>query len=66
MTTYLRRVLDAYGPQRCYWGTDITNSLGKATYRQRIDHFGEELGFLSEAERDWIMGRGILVRLKWP
>jgi predicted TIM-barrel fold metal-dependent hydrolase len=65
MTPYLRRVRDAYGPQRCYWGTDITNSLAKATYRQRIDHFSEELDFLTEADRDLIMGRGILARLKW-
>jgi predicted TIM-barrel fold metal-dependent hydrolase len=65
MTPYLRRVFDAYGPQRCYWGTDLTNSLTKATYRQRIEHFSEVLDFLSEADRDLIMGRGILARLKW-
>ena len=27
MTVYLQRLFDAYGPQRCYWGTDITNSF---------------------------------------
>ena len=32
-------VLEAYGPQRSYWGTDITNSYAKASYRQRITHF---------------------------
>jgi len=25
--------------QRCHWGTDITNSLVKASYRQRVAHF---------------------------
>jgi hypothetical protein len=46
------RVFDAYGPQRCYWGTDLTNSFDKATYRQRITHFTEELPFLSEEDKD--------------
>jgi len=23
------------GPQRCHWGTDVTNSLARATYRMR-------------------------------
>ncbi len=66
MTVYLQRVFDAYGPERCYWGTDITNSFGKATYRQRVTHFTEELSFLSESDKDWVMGRAILARLKWP
>jgi predicted TIM-barrel fold metal-dependent hydrolase len=64
-TEHLRRVFDAYGPQRCYWGTDLTNSFAKATYRQRITHFTEELDFLSEEDKDWIMGRAIIERLKW-
>jgi predicted TIM-barrel fold metal-dependent hydrolase len=65
VTEHLRRVFDAYGPQRCYWGTDMTNSFAKATYRQRITHFTEELSFLSEDDKDWVMGRAILARLKW-
>ena len=65
VTPYIRRLFDAYGPQRCYWGTDITNSFAKATYQQRITHFTEELDFLSEDDKDWIMGRSILARLNW-
>ena len=65
MTVYVQRLFDAYGPQRCHWGTDITNSLAKASYRQRITHFTEEVSFLSESDKDWVMGRGILQRLKW-
>jgi predicted TIM-barrel fold metal-dependent hydrolase len=64
-TLHIRRVFDAYGPQRCYWGTDITNGFDKATYLQRITHFTEELPFLSEADKDVIMGRAILTRLGW-
>ena len=65
MKDTIRRMFDAYGPQRCYWGTDMTNSFAKATYRQRITHFTEELDFLSESDKDWIMGRGIVERLNW-
>jgi predicted TIM-barrel fold metal-dependent hydrolase len=62
---HIKRVFDAYGPQRCYWGTDITNSYAKASYRQRITQFTEELNFLTESDKDWVMGRAILERLKW-
>ena len=46
-------------------GTDMTNSFAKASYRQRVTHFTEELSFLSESDKDWLMGRAILARLKW-
>ena len=65
VTPHIRRLLDAYGPRRCYWGTDVTNSFAKASYRQRVTHFTEELSFLSEEDKDWIMGRAILARLGW-
>jgi hypothetical protein len=58
-------VFEAFGRERCYWGTDMTNSLDKATYRQRVTHFTEALDFLSEEDKDWVMGRAILARLKW-
>jgi predicted TIM-barrel fold metal-dependent hydrolase len=64
-TPHIRRLFDAYGPQRCYWGTDMTNGFTKATYKQRITHFTEELPFLSEQDKDWIMGRAIVARLGW-
>jgi predicted TIM-barrel fold metal-dependent hydrolase len=65
MDTHIHRLFDAYGPRRCYWGTDMTNSFVKATYKQRITHFTEELKFLSEDDKDWVMGRAIVERLGW-
>ena len=62
---HIKRLFDAYGPQRSYWGTDLTNSYAKASYRQRISHFTEELSFLSEEDKDWVMGKAIVQRLKW-
>jgi predicted TIM-barrel fold metal-dependent hydrolase len=64
-TPHIKRLFDAYGPKRCYWGTDITNGYDKATYKQRITHFTEELSFLSEEDKDWVMGKSILERLSW-
>jgi predicted TIM-barrel fold metal-dependent hydrolase len=65
VTEAIKRCFDAFGPRRCYWGTDITNAFHKSTYRQRITHFTEELPFLSEEDKDWIMGKSILATLKW-
>ena len=66
LNDHLKRLFDAYGPQRCYWGTDLTNtSFNRVTWRQRITHFTEELSFLSESDKDWVMGRAIRERLKW-
>ena len=66
LADHLKRVFDAYGPRRCYWGTDLTNtSFTRVTWRQRITHFTEELSFLSESDKDWVMGRAIREQLKW-
>ena len=65
MTVHLKRCFDAYGPRRCHWGTDITNSLTKATYKQRIEHFTRELDFMSEDDKDWVMGKAIMATLGW-
>ncbi len=32
---------------------------------QRIAHFTEELTFMSESDKDWVMGRAIRAQLKW-
>jgi predicted TIM-barrel fold metal-dependent hydrolase len=65
LAPHLRRVFEAFGPRRCYWGTDLTQAYGRATWRQRVTHITETLDFLSESDKDWIMGRAIMERLKW-
>jgi predicted TIM-barrel fold metal-dependent hydrolase len=65
MNVQLKRVFEAFGPQRCYWETDITQTLKEGGYKHRVAHFTEELPFLSEEDKDWVMGRAILARLKW-
>ena len=60
----IRRVVDAFGPQRIFWGTDLSQS--PCTYRQAVTLFTEELHFLSEPDKEWIMGRALAEWLSWP
>jgi L-fuconolactonase len=62
----LHRVIAAFGPQRSFWGSDITRVPKSCSYRQVVTHFTEELDFLSAADLDWIMGRGLSACLGWP
>jgi L-fuconolactonase len=61
---YIRQVFDAFGPRRLFWGTDLTRL--PCSYRQAITFFTEELPFLSEADKEWVMGRGVCEWLGWP
>jgi hypothetical protein len=40
-------------------------SRSLATYQQRITHFTETLDFLSNEDKEWVMGRAIVERLGW-
>lgn len=65
LNDHLKRLFDAYGPQRCHWGTDVTNGMGRSDWKQRLAHFTEELKFMSESDKDLVLGRAILQRLNW-
>lgn len=60
---YLRRVYDAFGPKRIFWGTDYTRL--PCTYRQSITMFTEEMPWLNAEDIEWIMGRGLCAWLGW-
>lgn len=60
----IRRVVDAFGAQRCFWGTDLSHL--PCPYGQVVTLFTEELDFLSANDKEWIMGRGIAQWLNWP
>jgi L-fuconolactonase len=61
--TYVRKVYDAFGPRRMFWGTDLTRL--PCSYRQAITFFSEELPWLTAEDKEWIMGRGICEWLGW-
>ncbi|HWG07359.1 MAG TPA: amidohydrolase family protein, partial [Beijerinckiaceae bacterium] len=65
MKEHLKRVIGAFGPRRSFWGSDFTHAHGKATYRQYVTHFTEELDFLSKEDKKLIMGDAILAALNW-
>jgi predicted TIM-barrel fold metal-dependent hydrolase len=57
MQPILRRLIEAYGPERCMWGSDFPCGLwlpGKATYRSYLSLFTEVL-CLSESDRRAIL-----------
>ena len=60
---YIRRVYDAFGPQRMFWGSDLTRLNG--TYRECVTMFTEELPWLSREDLEWIMGRSVREWLGW-
>jgi predicted TIM-barrel fold metal-dependent hydrolase len=60
---WLRRVYDAFGPQRMFWGTDLARL--PCTYRQAVTMFTEEIPWLSATDKEWIMGRGLCEWLGW-
>ena len=61
---YLRRVYAAFGPQRIFWGTDLTRL--PCSYSQAITMFTEEIPWLTADDKEWIMGRGLCEWLGWP
>ena len=60
---YLRRVYDAFGPRRMFWGTDLSRL--PCSYRQAVTLFTEEMPWLGPQDLEWIMGRGVCEWLGW-
>jgi predicted TIM-barrel fold metal-dependent hydrolase len=60
----IRRFVETFGPQRCYWGADVSRI--RATYREAVTMFTEEMDFLSSADKEWVMGRALATALGWP
>jgi predicted TIM-barrel fold metal-dependent hydrolase len=60
---YLRQMYDAFGPERMFWGTDITRM--PCTWRQCVTLFTEELPWLTDRDKELIMGRAVCDWLDW-
>ncbi len=60
----IRRVVDAFGPRRVFWGTDLSHL--PCPYRQALTLFTEELDNLTADEKEWILGRALAEWLDWP
>jgi predicted TIM-barrel fold metal-dependent hydrolase len=62
--TYLRQVYDAFGPNRVFWGTDITKM--PCSWHQCVTMFTEELPWLQGRDIDLVMGEALLAWWGWP
>lgn len=60
---YLRRVYEAFGAQRMFWGTDYSRLT--CSYRQAMTMFTQEIPWLSSTDLEWIMGRALCEWLGW-
>jgi predicted TIM-barrel fold metal-dependent hydrolase len=60
---YTRRIIDAFGPRRCFWGTDITRM--PCSYRQCVTMFTEEMPWLQGRDLELVMGRAVCEWLGW-
>ncbi len=61
--SHIRRVHEAFGRQRVFWGTDLTQL--PCPYRQGLTMFTEEMPWLDAKDKEWIMGRGVCEWLRW-
>ena len=61
----LRRVVETFGPRRCFWGSDLSRLPRTCSYRQAVTMFTEELDFLSADDLEWIMAKSAYECLNW-
>lgn len=59
---HYRRLYDAFGPQRLFWGTDITKM--PCSWRRCVTHF-QEIDWIPEADKRLIMGDAVSAWLGW-
>jgi predicted TIM-barrel fold metal-dependent hydrolase len=60
---YLRQIIETFGPDRCFWGTDITRM--PCSYRQCVTMFTEEMPWLKGRDLELVMGKAVVDWLGW-
>jgi len=60
---YIRQIFDAFGPDRCFWGTDLTRM--PCSYRQCVTMFTEEMPWLKGRDLERVMGGAVVDWLGW-
>jgi L-fuconolactonase len=61
----LGRIFDAFGFDRCMWGTDWTRAVGLLTYEQGVEAF-RVTDRLSDNDRALLMGETLQRVYDWP
>jgi predicted TIM-barrel fold metal-dependent hydrolase len=60
---YLRRIFDAFGARRFFWGTDITKM--PCSWRECVTLFTEHLPWLCRTDQALVMGEALRDWLRW-
>jgi predicted TIM-barrel fold metal-dependent hydrolase len=60
----VKRLYDAFGPQRLMWSTDWPGVEGFCGYAKALDLYRDEIKFFTAEDRRWILG-GTALKL-WP
>ena len=60
---HIRKLYDAFGPERLFWGTDITRM--PCSWHQCVTMFTAEMPWLSAKDKELIMGRALCNWLGW-
>jgi predicted TIM-barrel fold metal-dependent hydrolase len=60
---FLRQLYDAFGPERLFWGSDLSRLRG--SYPDLVRLFREELDFFPPDDVEAVMGRSVLAWLDW-
>jgi predicted TIM-barrel fold metal-dependent hydrolase len=61
---YARRLYDVFGPQRLMWGTDWPVCKGWTTYDKTLRVVRDDMKFLNEDDKGWILSK--TVERVWP
>jgi L-fuconolactonase len=61
---YVKRLHQAYGPQRLMWATDWPIVEGNSTYRRALEVVRDEMKFLNADDLRWILSQ--TVERVWP
>jgi predicted TIM-barrel fold metal-dependent hydrolase len=62
--TQLRRVVDAFGPDRVMWESDWTQCRGHETLAEMLFSIRVADAF-SDADKEWLLGRSALTLMRW-
>ncbi len=56
LTSMIRRLLDAFGPERLMWATDCPFQVNpEHNYLDSVELIRSQIDFLSQADKDWIL-----------
>ena len=61
---HLRRVYDAFGPERIFWATDLSRMT--CSYRECVTMFTDGIPWLTAEDKRLILGEGVCRWLGWP